>query len=122
MLLARGANLPELARLGFGRGGRFFVRGKVAAITVLRRWLVEPPLCGGRCYDDDSSERTVKQPAELRVLAESKRRMADLARRAGPGLSLARDRVMMLQHAQELEAEAAELEAQAAALEDPKPQ
>jgi hypothetical protein len=43
--------------------------------------------------------------------------MADVARRVGPGLSITRDRDLMLRHAQELEAEAAGLEAQAASLE-----
>jgi hypothetical protein len=43
--------------------------------------------------------------------------MAAVARRVGPSLSLTSDRITMLQHAQELEAEAAGLEAQANALE-----
>jgi hypothetical protein len=58
----------------------------------------------------------VRGAADLRADAEAKRRMAGIARRAGPGLSFAADRLMMLQHAQELEAEAAGLEAQADAL------
>jgi hypothetical protein len=43
--------------------------------------------------------------------------MAGTARRVGPSLSLASDWLMILQHAQELEAEAVGLEAQANALE-----
>jgi hypothetical protein len=54
--------------------------------------------------------------AELRAEAAGKRRMANLARRAGPGLSLADDRRAMHEHAQMLEAEAAGLEAQADAI------
>ena len=54
--------------------------------------------------------------ADLRAQAEAKRHMSGIARRVGPGLSLAADRLMMLQHAQELEAEAVGLEAQADAL------
>ena len=50
--------------------------------------------------------------AELREQAESKRRVAELARRAGDSLLATGDRVAMLQHAQEL----AGLEAQARAL------
>ena len=55
--------------------------------------------------------------SELRAEARAKRRMANVARRVGPGLPITRDRDLMLQHAVELEAEAAGLEAQAAALE-----
>jgi DNA-binding transcriptional LysR family regulator len=67
------------------------------------------------------SEQTVKGSAQLRASAESKKLMAELARRSGRGLSVAEDRLLVLEHAQELEAEAAELEAQAAALDGPKP-
>ena len=55
--------------------------------------------------------------ASLRKKAEEKRRMALVARRAGPGLSLSADRILMLQHAQEIEAEAAALEREADGLE-----
>jgi hypothetical protein len=58
----------------------------------------------------------VRGAADLRAQAEAKRHMSGIARRVGPGLSLAADRLMMLQHAQELEAEAVGLEAQADAL------
>jgi hypothetical protein len=47
--------------------------------------------------------------------------MADVARRAGPGMSAPADRLAMLEHAQELEAEAAGLEAEAAELEGQMP-
>jgi hypothetical protein len=56
-------------------------------------------------------------PSELRALAQSKRRMAETARRARGMLTLDIDCAMMLQHAEELEAEAAGLEAQAESLE-----
>ena len=59
----------------------------------------------------------MRDVAGLRTLAADKRRMAALARRAGQFLSIATDRLLMLQHAQELEAEATGLEAQAAATE-----
>ena len=59
----------------------------------------------------------MKGVSELRAEARAKRQMADVARRVGPGLSITRDRDLMLRHAQELEAEAAGLEAQAASLE-----
>ena len=59
----------------------------------------------------------MKRVGDLRAQAESKRHLADLARRAGPGLSVEQDRIMMRRHAQELDAEAAGLEAQADALE-----
>jgi hypothetical protein len=59
--------------------------------------------------------------ADLRARADSKRRMAELARRTGGSLSFPADRVLMLQHAQELEAEAVGLEAQADALARAKP-
>lgn len=58
----------------------------------------------------------VRGVSELRAEARAKRRMADVARRVGPGLSSTRDRDLMLQHALELEAEAAGLEARAAVL------
>ena len=58
--------------------------------------------------------------ADLRAQAEFKRRLAATARRAGATLSREADRAMMVQRAQELEAEAAGLEAQADALENPK--
>lgn len=51
--------------------------------------------------------------ASLRAQALSKRESADLARRVGPGLSLANDRQLMVELSQELDAEAARLEAQA---------
>jgi hypothetical protein len=47
--------------------------------------------------------------------------MAALARRAGGSLSVAADRVMMLQYAQDLEVETAALDAQAASLERTDP-
>jgi hypothetical protein len=47
--------------------------------------------------------------------------MAATVRRVAPGLSLPADRVMLLQHAHQLETEAAALEAQADALECPSP-
>lgn len=59
----------------------------------------------------------MRSAEDLRSQAKAKRRMADIARRAGPGMSIPADRIVMLQHAQDLEAEAAGLEAQAAALE-----
>lgn len=59
----------------------------------------------------------MRSAEDLRSQAKSKRRMADVARRTGPGMSIPADRIVMLQHAQELEVEAAGLEAQAAALE-----
>jgi len=62
----------------------------------------------------------VESVADLRAQAEFKRRLAATARRAGATLSREADRVRMLQHAQELEAEAAGLEAQAEALENPR--
>jgi hypothetical protein len=55
---------------------------------------------------------------ELRESAANKRRLADLARVAGRFTSKARDEKMMLQLANELEAEAAELDAQATAIEE----
>jgi hypothetical protein len=57
------------------------------------------------------------RPDELRARAAVKRRTAGVARQAGTNLSVAADRALMLQHAQELEAEAVGLEAQATALE-----
>ena len=55
--------------------------------------------------------------ATLRTRARELREMAELCRRMGPSLSLPDDRTMMLQHAGELEAEAARLQAEADALE-----
>jgi hypothetical protein len=55
--------------------------------------------------------------ADLRSEAKRKRETAEWAKRVGPGLSIAVDRELMLQHANDLEAEAASLEARAAALE-----
>jgi len=63
----------------------------------------------------------MKCAAELRATAANKRRMVELARRASASLSLAANRVMLLQQAQELEAEAASLETEADALEHDKP-
>jgi hypothetical protein len=60
--------------------------------------------------------RAVRGSTELRAQAESKRRVAELVRRTGATLSTAADRKVILQHAQELEAEATGLEAQAHAL------
>jgi hypothetical protein len=60
--------------------------------------------------------RAVRGSTELRAQAESKRRVAELVRRTGATLSAAADRKVILQHAQELEAEATGLEAQAHAL------
>jgi hypothetical protein len=62
----------------------------------------------------------MKCAAELRVTAANKRRMAELARHASASLALAANRVMLLQQAQELEAEAASLETEADALEHDK--
>src|SRR5581483_6343231 len=59
----------------------------------------------------------MRRVEDLRSQAKAKRRMAELARRAGPGMSIPADRIVMLQHARDLEAEAAGLEAQAAVLE-----
>ena len=61
----------------------------------------------------------MKNPSELRALAEGKRASAALARRAGPRLSLAADQVVMLKLSEELETEAAGLDSQADALECP---
>jgi hypothetical protein len=58
----------------------------------------------------------VRGVSELRAEARAKRRIADVVRRLGPLSSSTRDRDLMLQHAQELEAEAAGLEAQATTL------
>lgn len=58
---------------------------------------------------------------DLRAQAKSKRRMADIARRAGPGMSIPADRIAMLQHARDFDAEAAGLEAQASQLESQMP-
>ena len=63
-----------------------------------------------------SGDPAVDRAAELRTQAENKRRMASLARRAGSGLLLPEDRIMMRQHADGLEAETAGLEAQADAI------
>lgn len=54
--------------------------------------------------------------AELRAEAARKRRSADVARRAGPYLTLAADQESMRRLAQELEDEAGEAEAQADAI------
>jgi hypothetical protein len=54
--------------------------------------------------------------SELRAEARARRKIADVARRVGPIASSTRDRDLLLQHALELEAEAAGLEAQATAL------
>jgi len=63
-----------------------------------------------------SWEAVVKTSAELRAQADTKYRAAAMARRVGPGLSVAHDRASMLHHAQELEKEAAALEAEADAM------
>jgi hypothetical protein len=63
-----------------------------------------------------SADRAVRIQAKLRAQAESKRHMANLARLAGPGLSLAEDRERMRIHAEALEAEAIALDTQADAL------
>jgi hypothetical protein len=55
--------------------------------------------------------------ATLRTRARELREMTELCRRVGSSLSLPDDRTMMLQHAGELEAEAARLQAEADALE-----
>jgi hypothetical protein len=55
----------------------------------------------------------MKSPAALRELAARKYHAAEVARRVGPSLSLAKDQASMLQHAQDLEAEAAALESEA---------
>lgn len=47
----------------------------------------------------------------LRAQAIEKRNMADMLRRTAPGLSLIKAQEILLQHAQELDAEAARLEA-----------
>lgn len=57
------------------------------------------------------------KPDELRSQAAHKRLMAATAHRVGPSHMPVRDRLLYLQHAQKLEAEAAKLEAEAAALE-----
>lgn len=61
-------------------------------------------------------EAIVKTPAELRAQAVTKYRAAATARRVGPALSVAQDRASMLQHAEELEKEAAALESRADAV------
>ena len=55
----------------------------------------------------------------LRARAKQKRDMAASVRRVGPGMSIAKDREMMQQHATDLDAEADGLEARATALEGP---
>jgi hypothetical protein len=59
----------------------------------------------------------MKTVADLRELAAGKRRTAALARRLGPSLSVARDRVAMAQHAADLEAAALALDSEADAIE-----
>lgn len=59
----------------------------------------------------------MKNAEDLRARAGSIRQMAATARRVGRSLSLPPDRSMLLEHARELEAEAAGLEAQADVLE-----
>ena len=54
---------------------------------------------------------------ELRVLAARKRQTAALARRTGPSLSANADRILLLQHAEDLEAEATALDLRAEAIE-----
>jgi hypothetical protein len=54
---------------------------------------------------------------ELRKEAARKKQQAALARRLGPGLSVAGDRESMERHAMDMEAEAAALEAEADAVE-----
>jgi hypothetical protein len=61
----------------------------------------------------------LKKPAEMRAEAESKRQAAALARRLDPG-PLPQNQQLLLQQAEELEAEAADLEAVAEALEQPR--
>ena len=51
--------------------------------------------------------------ADLRAQAEAIRGMAELVRRVGSGLSLEKDRLMMQNHALELEAKATGVDAQA---------
>jgi hypothetical protein len=63
----------------------------------------------------------MKCAAELRATATSKRRTAELAWRVGANMALVAHRVMMLQYARALEAEAADLETEADALEHHKP-
>jgi hypothetical protein len=57
--------------------------------------------------------------AELRVQAHNKRRSADLVRRAGPSLTAAGYRHLMVKLSEHLEAEAMALKAQADELERP---
>ena len=59
----------------------------------------------------------MKTPAELRAEAADKYRTAALARRIGPSLSLAADRVSMHALAEQKEAEGAALVAEADAME-----
>ena len=58
---------------------------------------------------------------ELRALAARKRQTAALARRTGPSLSANADRILLLQHAEDLEGEAAALDVRAAAIEENRP-
>ena len=59
----------------------------------------------------------MKTPAELRAQAADKYRTAEMARRIGPSLSLAADRVSMHTLAEQKEAEASALVAEADAME-----
>jgi len=58
----------------------------------------------------------VAKLAELRAEAKRKRHLADVARRAAPGMSLARDRASLLEAARRFEAEASALDARADAI------
>jgi hypothetical protein len=63
----------------------------------------------------------VSRQEELRMRATKKWRTARLARRLGPGLSVAGDRLSMLQYAEQLEVEAVRLEAEASIEAQPLP-